>query len=187
MTSTSLLAFCVGDPASASASSSDIVVPGSVTLPGRADFAGHEHAARLELIDLDAHLRVLEVARLQQRRDLVLRLGERQAGERHAAEIRHRDRAVGVDAVLAGQLRLVGDDDRQVVLRADHVALAVRVGGGSAVAAAGPSGLRNLEVRLVRWIGPARRLRRRLSGGGCVCGVCARSASAGDNGEAQAR
>ena len=34
ITSTSLLAFGVGDPANASASSSDIVVPGSDTLPG---------------------------------------------------------------------------------------------------------------------------------------------------------
>ena len=57
MTSTSLLAFCVGEPASASASSSDIVVPGSVTLPGVRTSPRHEHAARLELIDLDAHLR----------------------------------------------------------------------------------------------------------------------------------
>jgi hypothetical protein len=67
MTMTSLLALLVGEPASASASSSDIVEPGSVTLPGVADLAGDQHVARLELIDLDAHLRVPDEAVLQQR------------------------------------------------------------------------------------------------------------------------
>ena len=36
-------------------------------LARRADLAGHEHAARLELVDLDADLRVLDVVLLQQR------------------------------------------------------------------------------------------------------------------------
>ena len=152
---------------------------GQRQFPGRADFAGDDHAAGLELIHLDADLRVPDVARLQQRGDLDLRLRQRQAGEHDAAEIGHRDGAVGVDAVLAGQLRLVADDDRQVVLRTDDVSLGQHRRRRRAQRALG---LRDLEVRLER-----RRDGRRLSPAAAALAPAASAATARAAAPARAR
>src|SRR5262249_8519737 len=100
---------------------------------------------------------------LQQRRDLVLRVSERESGKGHASQVRHRNRSVRIDAKLAGQLRLVGDDDRQAVLWPDDVCVNARCWLIGFLRSAAYC-LGYLEVRLV---GRRRRRGRRcLSGDG---------------------
>ena len=88
---TSLLALAVGEPASASASSSVMVVPVIVILPGRAHLADDVHELALVLVDLDPDLRVPDIAGRQHRRNPLLQLGERQSRGRHVADERERD------------------------------------------------------------------------------------------------
>ena len=56
----------------------------------------------------------------------LLDLAQRQAARLHAADQRERERAVGLDGVLAAEVLLIEDRDRQHVLRADDVVVDLR-------------------------------------------------------------
>ena len=112
----------------------------------RPDLTADEDELALVRVDVDAHLRVVEEARGEPRFEPLRELVDRQAARDDLADQRKRDESVGVDAVDAGQIRLVEDRDSQLVLRAERV-----VGGR----------LRRIRLRLRGRRGRRRILRRR--------------------------
>src|SRR5207237_3405040 len=96
-----------------------------------AHFAHDEHALAAIGLDADGHLRVLEVAVGQLPFQLRLEAAQRHAGGLHAADERKAERAVGLDGVLAAEIRLIEDLDAEDVLRADEV-IGGRLRGGAA-------------------------------------------------------
>ena len=80
----------------------------------------------------DRDLRVPEVAVGELLLQLGLELAQRQAAGRDAADQRERERAVGLDGVLAAEIGLVEDLDGQHVLRTDDVVGRCDCAGGAA-------------------------------------------------------
>src|SRR5207247_764297 len=95
----------------------------------RSHLADDEHTLALVLLDLDTDLRVSEVALRQHRPEPLLKHRDGHASRRDTANEREGDEAVGVDAILARQVRFIEDRDRQKIVRPDRVPRRRRLDG----------------------------------------------------------
>ena len=86
-----------------------------------AHLAHDEHAPAAVLLDRHGDLRIREVAVSQLLFQLALDLAQRQAAGRDPADERKGECAVGLDGVLAAEIRLVEHLHREHILRTDDV------------------------------------------------------------------